>query len=196
MAKTQIHKQEEALSVYFDDMLTTPKPTPNKKSAAAEQAVVEPPKTTNTAAAVTAERPDMLRLLLCDIDGIPLALPLSTLNNIVHWPQQGLQQLPDQPDWQLGLFSQKQKNSQVVDLRNLLQTESRSAAFQANYILLVDERRWGIACHRIGHIISCQSDAINWSDDLSQSPWFMGVVNDGQYQIIDIPAVLAALEQS
>jgi purine-binding chemotaxis protein CheW len=214
MAKTQIYEQEQALSVYFDDMLAQPKP--KQTQAPAKPAAVSAPNTAplddaiaETHSAEVSEPvsqseskapaiPGNIRLLLCEIDDIKLAFPVSEINNIVRWPQQGLTQIPDQADWQLGLFSQKQKNSQIIDIRRLLNSgdETTPFPFQAQNILLIDERRWGIACHRIHHITSYQQDEINWRQELSQRPWFTGVVNEGMYNIIDIPALLAALQQN
>lgn len=202
MAKKQIPDQQDALSIYFDAMLTTS--TAKKKSVPSQEVTVEAP-TTNPIVEPEpviepqipnpVERPETLRLLLCEIDNVKLALPVSMLNNIVQWPQQGLQQQVDQPDWKLGLLHQTTQISQIADIRSLLPIKARSAPLQANYILLVDEQRWGIACHHIQHVITCQSDAINWSENLTQQPWFTGIVNDGMYQIIDIPALLTALER-
>lgn len=203
MAKKQIADQQDALSIYFDAMLTTS--SVKKQSvpgqdvpveASTSRPIVEPETATESTPQKPIERPESLRLLLCEIDNVKLALPVSLLNNIVQWPQQGLQQQVDQPDWKLGLWHQTTQPSQVVDIRSLLPIKARSAPLQANYILLVDEQRWGIACHHIQHVITCQSNAINWSEGFTQQPWFAGVVNEGMYQIIDIPALLTALERS
>lgn len=201
MAKTQIYDQGQALPAYFNDMLTTPAPA--TKTTATESAAIPTPADNVIAKAETSidttevvERPESLRLLLCDINDIKLALPVSALNNIVHWPEQGLNILPEQTDWQLGSLAQQQQNSQIIDLCRLLQPQTQPLPLHANYILLIAERRWGIACQHIQQIVSYESSAINWHDEQAQTPWFKGVTIEGNYQIIDVSALIARLEQS
>lgn len=203
MANQPIHEQSQALSAYFDDMLTTPA-TITKATSATESAITEMPSNDSAAQpemvneaplSEVDEQPENLRVLLCDIDGLNLAVPVSEVNNIVRWPQQGLNVLPEKPSWQLGVINQPQ-TSQVIDIRHLLQTEARLKPIQANYIVLVDDHRWGIACHHIQHIVTYQADSINWHDQQSQPSWRRGVITEGNYQIIDIPALLLTLKQS
>ncbi|WP_438969983.1 chemotaxis protein CheW [Methylophaga sp.] len=207
MAKKQIHEQSQALSAYFDDMLTAPA-KPEKKSAR----IAEPPagpsvadlpdseqaesiKRTVDERPAAIQRPESLRVLLCEIDDMPFALPVSMLNNIIPWPEHGLDSTSSQTAWQLGLYQQKQHQSQILDIRSLLQSENSTAPVEANYILLVDDRRYGIACQHIKHVVSYPSQAISWRDDLSEHPWLIGEVGDEKYQILDIYALLAVFEQ-
>lgn len=207
MAKTPIYDQSQALSAYFNDMLTTPAPL--TKTAVSE--VTAPPPHTQAPAnndmldAETAidtsdavAPPESLRLLLFAINDIKLALPVSSLNNVVRWPEQGLNILPQQADWQLGVFEQKPQNSRVVDLSAFLQTESQLLpSSDTNYILLIAEYQWGIACQHIHQVASYQSStAINWQHNQSQTTWCKGVIIEGNYQIIDVPALIATLDQS
>jgi chemotaxis signal transduction protein len=123
-----------------------------------------------------------------------LALDVSALNNIVHWPSSGLNQLPGHRDWQLGLFRDREQHIEVVDIRHLLQAEKRNGE-QPGYILLVNGRRMGVACDGISQIINIDDNHINWRSETSQRPWFSGVIADSMHSIIDLPALLTALEQ-
>jgi len=205
MANKPIHEQGQALSAYFNDMLTAPTAvTPTKVAIEPKTAMPANDDVKAEAEVITEaapappkviERPDSLRVLLCDIDGVTLAVPIAFLNNIIRWPEQGLTALPEQAQWQLGVINQAH-DSQVIDIRHLLQTANQSMPLQANYIVVVDERRWGIACHQIKQIVTYQAEAINWRDDLSQPAWSQGVIGDSLYHIVDIPALLLTLEQS
>lgn len=205
MAKKQIHEQGQALIAYFNDMLTAPTTvTATKVATEATTAMSSSDDVKADAEAVAEaaptlanvnERPDSLRVLLCDIDGVTLAVPMDFLNNIIRWPEQGLTALPEQAPWQLGVINQEH-DSQVIDLRHVLQTANPSTPLQASYIVIVDERRWGIACHQIKQIVTYQAAAIKWHDDLSQPAWSQGIIRDGLYHIVDIPALLLTLEQS
>lgn len=203
MAKTAIHEQGQALSVYFRDMLAEPekKQPANEPVAITEDigpdatALVEnPPVETTPTETVIPEADHQENFLLCEIGGMPLAIAVSALNNIVHWPAQGLNQLLSRSDWQLGLLSNRNQHCDVLDIRSLLQAPDTAQEQQADYILLLDQGRRGIACHAIEQIRSIRADAINWRQDRSQRPWFLGVISDSMHSIVDINALLAALD--
>ncbi len=211
MAKTQIYQQEEALSVYFRDMLAEPSPVeemplpdsdrPEAIPAAAATTTDSPP-VASAQADIEAETPQpetrpaasSHKLLLCQINGMKLAFDVSALNNIVHWPKSGLNQLPGRHNWQLGLFRDRDQHIDVVDIRHLLQTGRHEDA-KPGYILLMNARRTGIACDGISQIINIDDDKINWRGDTTQRPWFSGVIAESMHSIIDLPALFTALER-
>ena len=217
MAKTRIYEQQQALSVYFRDMLAEPGRIASQPTA--EPVVTTPVTTpefinqlevsTDTESGehdLTASEPEAhkavttsqaeisQKLLLCEIGGMPLAIAVSELNNIVHWPARGLTHLPGSADWQLGVLSDSEQQSEIIDIRGVLQAPDPEPHAAARYILLVNKRRHGIACDHIQHIIQIDYDKVNWRQDLSQHPWFTGVIADSMHSIVDIPALLAALE--
>lgn len=194
MAKTQIYQQEEALSVYFRDMLAEPQPPEAKVEQKSPPAHSDSIEATPLQHDVAENRADKAvhKLLLCEIGGMKLAVDLDALNNIVHWPAAGLNQLPGRHRWQLGLLRDRQQHAEVIDIRPLLQTAADND-FKTGYILLVNERRFGIACDRISQIIQLDNEQINWRRDRAQRPWFSGVIADSMHSIIDLPRLLAAL---
>ena len=199
MAKTAIHEQTQALSVYFRDMLAEPDKTQPVEQPVAEPDRAEAPLSASTATPAAADEPSPTfsgkqNFLLCEIGGLPLAIAVSSLNNIVHWPQQGLTRIPGQSAMQLGLLSTQQQQCDVLDIRTLLQAPDSSAEPQADYILLLDKGRRGIACNHIEHIKTFDSNAINWRQDRSQRPWFVGVINESMHSIVDLTALIAALD--
>lgn len=214
MAKVRIHEQEQALSAYFSDMLAEPKPrpvaslpaqqevsldnAPQHESTGPEptlqQAEVVSEKAPNTFSAdVAAECPAAHKLLFCEIGGMKLAIAVSALNNIVQWPQQGLKEIPGQADWQLGLLSDPRQDCEVVDIRAMLQAPDSHSPASQTYILLVDQRRHGIACDRIEQIVNVEERAVDWFQDRSQRPWLPGIISHSMHTIVDIPALLAVL---
>lgn len=199
MAKTAIHEQTQALSVYFRDMLAEPDKTRAVEQPVAVPDTTEAPLSVSTATPAVADEPSPTfhgekNFLLCEIGGLPLAIAVSSLNNIVHWPQQGLTRIPGQSAMQLGLLSTQQQQCDVLDIRTLLQAPESSAEPQADYILLLDKGRRGIACNRIEHIKTFDSNAINWRQDRSQRRWFVGVINESMHSIVDLAALIAALD--
>lgn len=199
MAKTAIHEQSQALSVYFRDMLAEPDKTQPVNDAAI---TTEKTETVDTVSADSQPATDTIspafseqqNFLLCQIGGLSVAVAVSSLNNIVHWPEQGLSRIPGQSPLQLGLLSTREQQCAVLDIRTLLQTPDTSDS-QADYILLVDEGRRGIACNQIEHIKTLHTDAINWRQDRRQRPWFLGVIGDSMHSIVDLTALLATIDK-
>lgn len=210
MAKAnKIYEQDQALSVYFRDMLAETQSTPIAPPP--EPVVATKTETPSPVAAVTESEPAPpaptvqseteihrqgdIKLLLCDIAGMSLALPVSALNNIVRWPDEPLTRLPGQAEWNLGVFSQHQQHTTVIDISYFLQPEHQHRPQTAlNYILLVGQRRWGIACDQIKQIVTLPIKDINWRSDTTQRPWFSGVITDQMSNVVDIPALLAAIQ--
>lgn len=215
MAKTQIYQQKDALSVYFRDMLAEtrhvdeiPAPVTDKspvdiKSDPVIEAEATPAPSTHEIAATevdsTQEQETIPvvsshKLLLCHIAGMKLAFEVSMLSNIVHWPKSGLNQLPGRQVWQLGLFRDRERSVEVMDIRHLLQSK-QPVVEQPSFILLMAERHIGIACDGISQIINIDNDQINWRHDITQRPWFSGVIADSMHSILDLPALFTALEE-
>lgn len=206
MAKTQIYQQEQALSVYFRDMLAEPR---TQAQASTDQQPAQPDSINETAEPISPPAdeaaPEMaptgspqpqtpLRLLLCELAGIKLALPVSELNNIVHWPQQGLNQFPNQADWQLGLLTEGEQQIEVIDISTALHGTSSNSQPRPRYIMLVDDRRRAITCDAIEQIVSLEPEAINWHGEADQHPWFSGEIAESMHHVIDLKALLAAID--
>lgn len=205
MAKTQIYQQKDALSVYFHDMLAEPRKSTRTladKKPAPPESTPEPTNKPSLEPEPTPEKIQTapkawegpLRLFLCQIVGIKVALPVSELNNIVHWPQQGLVQFPDQADWQLGLLSEHGQQIEVIDIGAVLQATPGEEKVQPRYILLVDGRRLGIACEAIEEIVSLETDTIHWREDNDPRSWFKGLLSESMHTLIDLPALLTSLD--
>ena len=204
MAKTQIYQQKDALSVYFRDMLAEPrknarasadkKPSPPQSTPKpTQQTSLQPEPTPEKIQAESKAWEGPLRLFLCQIAGTNVALPVSELNNIVYWPQQGLVQLPEQAEWQLGLLSERGQQIEVIDISVVLQATPDAQEVRPRYILLVDGRRFGIACGAIEEIVSLEADAIHWREDNDPRSWFKGLITESMHTLIDLPALLASL---
>lgn len=211
MAKTAIHEQAQALSNYFEDMLAEPSkavPAPVIDTVDESEQVgsPEPLEDNNISPAeptprISAEPPISVtsvarashyKLLLCEIGTLPVAIDVEQLNNIVHWPKQGLSQMSGQPAWHLGLLTARDQQTEVVDIQHILHKEAIQSPMQGDYILLVDQRRLGIVCDRIQHIVTIEQDAINWHEE--QDAWSVGMINDSMHTILDIPSLLTALK--
>ncbi len=136
----------------------------------------------------------VLKILLCDIGGMKVAIEVEALDNIIRWPSEGLSYIPGRQSWEVALLNDKGQNTNIIDIRALLNTPDKSSPFNANYILLADDRRTGIACNSIEQIINKNSSEIRWRQDINQRPWFTGVVSETMHSILNISAIIEALK--
>jgi chemotaxis signal transduction protein len=136
----------------------------------------------------------VIKLLLCDIGGMKVSIAVDSLDNIVRWPEKDLSYIPGRKSWEVALYNDNGQNTNVIDIRSLLHSPECDAPLKANYILLVNDRRTGIACDAIEQIINKNTSEINWRNDTSQRPWFTGVLSETMHSILDIPAIIKALE--
>ncbi|WP_284723098.1 chemotaxis protein CheW [Methylophaga thalassica] len=198
-----IIQSDEDIVVPANALVSTPTPEneddiqPQDVSSETES-IVEESLQSDAATETTADKRQIpnivLKILLCDIGGMKVAIKVDSLDKIIRWPTQGLSQIPGRKSWEVGLFSDNGQNTNVIDIRTLLHTPNKETALQANYILLVNDRRTGIACDNIEQIINKNSGDINWRHDTSQRPWFTGVLSETMHSILDISAIINALE--
>jgi chemotaxis signal transduction protein len=88
-------------------------------------------------------------------------------------------------------------HTEVIDVQPVLvpkQNDStNTGAF--GYIILVDDNQWGIASEQIREIVSIPKKEVNWrSADNDKRPWFKGIVNSKMSSILDINALISALQ--
>jgi chemotaxis signal transduction protein len=196
MAKPgKIFDQKQALSAYFRDMLAETRPhtlsdeTAETRISAATKPIAEP------VAVVAAD--EEIKLLLCDVAGMAVAVPIAALDNIITWPDTPLTRIPGEPEWVLGVCSDREAHTRVADISRLLSSETGSEIQQTPaYILLVGNRRWGIACNRLRKIVTLTGKDINWRSDLTQRPWFRGVLVDSMSSVLDVDTLIAALQNA
>jgi len=137
-----------------------------------------------------------LKLLLCEIGGMKVALNVDELDNIIRWPEHGLNQIPGRRSWEVGIYSDQQHNTNVVDPRTLIEAPEKERPLSASYILLTQDRQLGIACDNIQQIINKNSSEINWRQNISQRSWFIGVVSESMHSVIDIRTLINAIQKS
>lgn len=176
--------QQDALQQYLQDMLNEAAYTEPRIE---EQQVVTPQPVTNIAALPATP----FQALIFEVQGLSLALPLDQLDGIEKWPATPLPKIADKPSHYLGLLSRPGLHTQVVDPGIILQADT--ATSQApRYILLVDNKRWGLAVTSVKKVLTIETDDCKWRQP-GQRAWFAGTVLSGLTHIVNLPALLKAL---
>lgn len=177
--------QQDALQQYLQDMLNEAAFSADHSEA--ENIVVTPDAPIITPPTVTTP----FQALLFEVQGLSLALPLDQLDGIEKWPATTLPKIADKPAHYLGLLSRPGLHTQVVDPAAVLQADHCEPQ-TPRYILLVDNKRWGLAVSSVKKILTIETDDCKWRQP-GQRPWFAGTVLSGLTHIVDLPALLKAL---
>lgn len=182
-------------SITTDELVETP-PTPVQSPSLPTNVVAHAPETIKApqpeeSAPVEQTISTTFQALIFEVQGISLALPLEQLNGIEKWPETPLHKIADKPAHYIGLLSQPGLHTQVVDPSVVLQPESQDQR-PARYILLVDDKRWGLAVTSVKKVMTITEEDCKWRQP-GQRPWFAGTLLSGLTHVLDLPALLKAL---
>ncbi len=175
--------QQDALQQYLQDMLNE---ATFSVDPLTEKPVVAMPATTPPIQPATP-----FQALLFEVNGLSLALPLDQLDGIEKWPSAPLPRIADKPAHYLGLLSRPGLHTQVVDPSAVLQSEINKSQ-PPRYILLVDNKRWGLAVTSVKKVLTLGADDCKWRQP-GQRPWFAGTILSGLTHMLDLPSLLKAL---
>jgi purine-binding chemotaxis protein CheW len=178
--------QQDALQQYLQDMLHEAAFTETQAETVAPDKVIF-----RDEAVVPNHPATPFQALLFELHGMSLALPLDQLDGIEKWPTSALPKIADKPAHYLGLLSRPGLHTQVIDPGNVLQTDP-DKTLPPRYILLVDDKRWGLAVSSVKKVLTIDGDDCKWRQ-AGQRPWFAGTVLSGLTHILDLSALLKAL---
>lgn len=188
----QIKEPQQALTSYLQELLLDSEPAvlpltaPTvEETPATETVATSPPLET------TSRPPQDSQALLFDIAGLSLVLPLTELDGIENWPINGLTQLPGQPAHVLGILSNSQQHTQVIDLTTLITSQS-SNSDDCRYILLVNNKQLGLAVSAIHRVVTLDKENVRWRRETAttQRPWLVGMLMSPLSSIISLAELL------
>jgi len=192
---THIAEHEQALSAYLNDMLFEEPADPafTKDTDLSQQIIKQTLSDSDKVEKNWRDSP--FQTLLFEIQGLKLAIPLHELNGILTWPKKTMPKIAGKPDWYLGLYSQDHKHTQVIDtahiiLPNILQNSEN----KPNFIILIADGKWGLACNKVNQVVTLSSEEIRWRKEAGKRPWLAGTVLDKMCSILNIDELVKQLE--
>ncbi len=141
-----------------------------------------------------------LQLLLLDLGGLRLAVPLEALSSIHRLPQR-LTRVPHQQAWLLGVYDHHGVKVAAVDTFGLVVPPShrerlrRTGTEGPPVVVTVGGGRWGLVCHDTGTVLELEHDEVKWRSDRSVRPWLAGTVKSELCALLDVEAFVHWLEQ-
>ncbi len=147
--------------------------------------------TVSSGAEESSPQQERIRILLFHLSGLKMAIPMAELDGIVDWPEQ-LVSVPDSMPLYIGLLQEKGRKIPVIDLARLivparLRAQQKSSSFER--ILLIGNRRWGLACNGVAEVVSVESSAVNWRKERSSRKWLAGTISCHGSALLDTVAL-------
>lgn len=127
-------------------------------------------------------------ILLLEIDGLQLAVPLVALGQI-HEIDEEITPLFGQSDWFMGLQKTPDGNVKVVNTAKFIMPERYKGQHNYKYVISINGLDWGLAVDGIKQPITIDPEAIRWRPKRDSRPWMAGTVKDHMCVLLDIPKV-------
>lgn len=198
-----------ALTAYLEALFREPPVTQTESSAvvakapeAVETADTVESRETSQARSEPVAIDQSLQVLLLDVWGLRMAVPVTDLNGILKWPQR-LIHTPTRDPARIGMIEHRGRSIPVLDLLLLLDAREQVAAraagngdagIKGSHVLLVGDERWGLACTGTRKVMNLEPGQIQ-PVNLPGRPWYLGTVKDQLCALIDLAALMAHVEE-
>ncbi len=204
--------QQLALGAYLNALLK-PAEVPAVEAPVAEPPPVEAPvvevpaeapavaEETALAADTEEETAGPLQVLLFQVAGLKLAVPLIELAGVIPWVDEAVTEMPNHSPWFLGLRDHQGQRVKLIDMAAVVLPPDRFAALGApdsgrlQRIVLIDEGRWGLACDGIGEVVTLPREGVKWRQAGGARPWLAGTVIEHMCALVDTSAFAKMLAE-
>lgn len=137
--------------------------------------------------------------LIFNVGGLKLALPLIKLGGI-HRISEDITSLFGKPDWFMGLTPGHTGNINIIDTARWVMPEkykqAESAGLNYEFVILLDNTNWGLACSSVQDAISLSPDNVRWRATAGKRPWLSGMLIDEMCALLDVDTLIYLLEEN
>ena len=138
---------------------------------------------------------DAFDILLIDVNGLKLALPLMALGHI-QTLEDNVTALFGRADWFMGLQKTACGNIKTVDTAKFVMPERCQEHPDYHYVVSINGSSWGLAVDGIHQPMQIDPDAIRWrSRRNNHRPWMAGTVKEHMCVLLDIPSMEEVLQE-
>lgn len=153
-------------------------------------------------AAITPEwENEPFQILLFDVAGLKLAVPLMELSGVIEWTD-SVTEMPGHADFYMGILQHLNNKIAVIDTARMVlpadklqQLSSEDPRQRVKHIVLIDDYRWGLACDNIGEVITLHPDEVRWRTSKTRRGWLAGTVIEHMCALLNSEGFSAMLEK-
>ncbi len=144
---------------------------------------------------------ESFQLLLFEVAGLKLAVPLIELCGVIEWKDE-ITEMPGHADFYMGILQHLNYKIAVIDtarmvlpVKKLAQLAGDDPRQRVNHIVLIDDYRWGLACDNIGEVITLQPEEVRWRTSKSSRSWLAGTVIEHMCALLNSEGFAGMLEK-
>ena len=134
--------------------------------------------------------------LTFNIGELKLAVPLIKLGGI-HRISEKPSKIAGRPPWYMGLMPDELGNISLIDTALWIMPEqydiAKAKGLAYDFIVLLDDTRWGLACSKVHDAITLTEDDVKWSAKGSKRPWLAGMLVDKMCALLDVDVLIDML---
>ncbi|MEW8507781.1 MAG: chemotaxis protein CheW [Candidatus Thiodiazotropha sp.] len=137
---------------------------------------------------------ETFQVLLFEVNGIKLGIPLSSLKGILTYSG-AASQLPGQPGWSLGVIVNREDKVVVIDSAKLLMPErlNENDSVAPQHLLLIGDGNRALAVDRICNTLIVEKDSIRWRSGTGIRPWYAGIIIEELSVLLNVDGILKML---
>ena len=142
------------------------------------------------------------KVLFFYVAGIKLAVPLIELCGVVKRTS-SVTQMPGHADFYMGILRHLKRNIAVIDAAKMVLPDNKQAQLigdkpreRVKHIVLIGDYSWGLACDKIGEVITLQPDDIRWKKSNTGQIWLSGTVVKHMCALLNSEGFTSILKQN
>lgn len=124
------------------------------------------------------------QILLFEVVGLKLAVPLVELAGVITW-NDTITEMPGSADFYMGILRHLGYRVPIIDTAKMVLPINKQHELinddpreRVNHIVLIDDYRWGLACDKIGEVITLKPEEVRWRSSKTSRRWLAGTVID------------------
>lgn len=133
--------------------------------------------------------------LLFEVGNLVLAAPLVELGCILRINQK-FTHIVGSPSWTLGVMQHAGVSYHGVDTGFVIMGNSYETVYKEGleFMITVNDKLWGLACHKILKSITLEPDEVRWRSKTSVKKWFAGTAVEHMCTVVDVAALSVQLD--
>ncbi len=144
---------------------------------------------------------DPFQILLFEVAGLKLAVPLIELSGVIEW-KETVTEMPGSADFYMGILQHLDYKIAVIDTAKMVLPKTKQSQLvgddpreRVKHIVLIDDYRWGLACDKIGEVITLEPEEVRWRTSKTKRAWLAGTVIDHMCALLNSEGFSAMLEK-
>lgn len=132
--------------------------------------------------------------LIFDVAGLKLAVRLEELGGIHRLDVKQIKSIPGKPNWFKGLIAHREQQLRVIDSGLWIMPEKYTEQLEDKdnyqYLIMLKESPWGLACHRLSSTCTIPVDGVRWRKTAGKRPWLKGMVIDQMCTLLNVEQMI------